>query len=140
MLPTVQAQQTVVWQGQYPPPEAVERYEKILPGAFDRMIRMAEQLQSAQIEEAKRALDYTQRDTKRGHWLGWSSGLVAIVGALCCLLLQYPWVASVFLGVPVLAVARALIESARSQPTGTNVIGTNVGPTPAPGPPPTEAK
>ena len=38
-----QVQQTVqLWQGQYPPPEAIEHYEKVLPGSFDRMIAMAE--------------------------------------------------------------------------------------------------
>ena len=66
-----QAQQTVqLWQGQYPPPEAIERYEKVLPGAFNRMIAMAEKLQAAQIEEAKRANAYTHSDTKRGRVCG----------------------------------------------------------------------
>ncbi|HUC12454.1 MAG TPA: DUF2335 domain-containing protein, partial [Stellaceae bacterium] len=39
------AQQSVrLWQAPYPPPEAIERYEKVLPGSFDRMIKMAEGL------------------------------------------------------------------------------------------------
>lgn len=113
--PGIQAQQTLqLWQGQYPPPDAVERYDRVLPGAFDRMIGMAERLQAAQIDETQRALEYTRADTRRGHWLGFVIAGLAMLGAFGCLELQFPWVATVFLSVPVMAVAKALIESARS--------------------------
>jgi uncharacterized membrane protein len=134
----LQTQQTVVWQGQYPPPDAIERYEKILPGSFDRMIRMAEQLQSAQIKEAESAQNYTQKDTKRGHWLGWSLSVIAIVGALGCLWLNYPWVAPAFLSLPVLAVAKALVESVKSQ-SSANVATTTIAPPPPDTPQPASA-
>lgn len=114
--PLSQAQQTVqLWQGQYPPPEAVEHYEKILPGAFDRMIRMAEQLQAAQIEETKRAQELTQADTKRGHWLGFCATIAAIAGAVSCTLFGWPWVGVAFVSVPVMAVAKALVESTKRE-------------------------
>jgi hypothetical protein len=57
-----------------------------------------------------------QTDTRRGHWLGWSVAILAMGGALGCLALGYPWVASLFLGIPVMAVAKALIESVKSKP------------------------
>src|SRR5579863_1101619 len=102
----VQAQ--VQWQGQYPPPEAIEHYEKVLPGAFTRMITMAEQLQSAQIAESKLVAEYTQRDNRRGHWLGFSAVILAMIAALAALALGYPWVAGAFISVPVMGVAKAL--------------------------------
>jgi uncharacterized membrane protein len=101
--------------GPYPPPEAVERYEKVLPGSFDRMIKMAEQLQAAQIEETRRALEYAQADSRRGHWLGWWVAIFAMVGAVACLQFNYPWVAAVFLSVPVMAIAKAFVEATKSQ-------------------------
>ena len=109
-----QTQQTVqLWQGQYPPPEAIEHYEKVLPGAFDRMIAMAERLQAAQIEESRRAHDYAHSDNRRGNWLGFSATVIAMICALGALAFNYPSVAGAFISVPVLGVARALIESAR---------------------------
>jgi uncharacterized membrane protein len=108
-------QQAQHWQGPYPPPDAIERYEAVLPGAFNRMIAMAEQLQAAQIEEARRVNEYTQRDSRRGLWLGWSTTVLAMIGAIGCLYFNSPWVAAAFLSVPVMAVARALVESAKSQ-------------------------
>ena len=122
MLPLPQSQQTLqVWQGQYPPPEAVEHYEKVLPGAFDRMIKMAEQLQAAQIDETRRAQTFAQADAKRGHWLGWSAAAFAMICAIASLAFGYPWVAAVFVSVPVMGVARALVESAKS-PTATDIV------------------
>jgi uncharacterized membrane protein len=117
-LPVPQIQ---LWQGQYPPPEAVKEYEKILPGSFNRMIRMAERLQEAQIAETERAQAYTANDSKRGHWLGFSTTIFAIAGAISCTVAGaitgasgVYWVAGTLVAVPVMAVARALIESART--------------------------
>jgi uncharacterized membrane protein len=113
LMLTAQVQQTMQsWQGPYPPPEAVERYEKLLPGTFDRMIKMAEQLQHAQIEEAKEVRAMTHKDQQRGNYLGFATAAVAMSGGLICLYLNSPWLGAVFLSVPVMGVAKALIESA----------------------------
>ena len=124
----VQQQQLQVWQGQYPPPDAIERYEAVLPGAFDRMIRMAEGTQSAQIRVVEDGLKATARDVARGHWLGFITSLAAMCGAIGSVLLHQPWVAGAFLSVPVMAVARALVESAKPKPSA-------VQPTQQPSPP-----
>ena len=122
-----QAQQTLqLWQGQYPPPEAIEHYEKVLPGAFDRMIAMAERLQAAQIDKSRRVHDYTFSDNRRGKWLGFSAAIIAMFCALGALAFNSPWVAAVFLSVPVMGVANALIESARkSSPADLLAAATN---------------
>jgi uncharacterized membrane protein len=125
-------QQLQLWNAPYPPPEAVKQYEEVLPGAFDRIIRMAELAQTAQIDATKRALDYAQRDTKRGHWLGFFATVLAMGFSFGCAWIGQPWVAAVFLGVPVMAVGKALIESATATPQTT----AQTFPIPQPGPPP----
>jgi uncharacterized membrane protein len=117
MASSAQAEQIIQsWKGPYPPPEAIERYERLLPGAFDRMIKMAEQLQAAQIEDSRLALTFTQQDARRGHWLGFTIALLAVVGAVATAALGFPWLSALFLGVPLLAVAQALILSTRREP------------------------
>jgi uncharacterized membrane protein len=127
----VQAQQTI-WQGPYPPPEAIERYETVLPGSFDRILKMVEKLQDAQIEQNKNALLFTRNDTRRAHWLGFSLGAIACGGAVACLVFGYPWVAAAFLSVPVLGVANALIESVKTPGTPTPPSASAVAPKPLP--------
>lgn len=114
LLPGIVQQQSVqLWQGQFPPPEAVERYEKVHPGAFDRMIRMAEESQRTQGHMAELAIEGVRTDTRRGHWLGFLLSMSAMTGALILGLLHVPWVAGAFLSVPVMGVAKALIDSVR---------------------------
>ena len=118
--PVQHTQQLQVWQGQFPPPDAVQKYEAVLPGSFDRIIRMAERLQEAQIDETKRAQDYTRDDARRGHWLGFGATIAAILAAVVCAAIaavtHVPgllWVAGALVGVPVMAVAKSLVETAR---------------------------
>ena len=99
------------------------------------MIRMAGQLQAAQIDTTRRAQDYARYDTRRGHWLGFVAAVLAMLLAFGCLLLQYPWVAAAFLSVPVMAVAKALIDTATSRPQAQPIQP----PAPAPPPQPTTA-
>lgn len=104
------------WTGPYPPPEAAERFEALLPGAFGRILAMAERAQEAQLTATDKAQTYLRNDTLRGHWLGFASSLAAMAGAGFCVYEASPWVAAAFLGVPVMAVARAFIGSTqRSQ-------------------------
>ncbi len=101
------------WQGPYPPPDAVERYEKILPGTFDRLIKMAEELQKAQIGEAREIRAMTHADQKRGSYLGFATTAVAMLGAVVSMYMGSTILGLAFLSVPVMAVAKALIESSR---------------------------
>jgi hypothetical protein len=81
------------------------------------MVTMAEQLQAQQISQAYFVLRNTQRDNRRGHWLGFLTTILAMVCALGCLFLDYPWVALAFVSIPVMAAANALVESAKAPTT-----------------------
>jgi uncharacterized membrane protein len=116
-LPFVQRQQVQVqvWQGQFPPPEAIREYENIQPGAFNRMITMAEEAQKAQISSLQRAQEYQRRDAKRGHLLGAAISLVAMGLSVYCAIHGQSVVAGLLLSVPVMAVARSLIEGVKRE-------------------------
>jgi uncharacterized membrane protein len=106
--------QLQVWQGQFPPPDAIERYERVMPGAFNRLMAMAERQQEAAIAAASGNRTFVQTATRRGHWMGFVVALVAMTGAGFCAYLRQPVIAALCLGVPVLSVAKALIDSAKS--------------------------
>ena len=109
------------WQGPYPPPEAAERFEALHPGFLNRILTMAEREQSSRIDSANRANDYMQTDIARGHWLGAVISLVAIVGAVASVFLGSPLVGVACVGVPVLAVAQALVQTYRQTTNPTPV-------------------
>lgn len=130
----LRVQQTEVWQGQFPPPDAIERYEKVSSGSFDRLITMAEKQQDASIEGNREARRNLRADTQRGHYLGALIAVLAIAGAVYCAVIGQPWVAAALVGVPVLAVARALVESSRAKPLAiqAKVAAEEISPTPQP--------
>ena len=55
-IATIEAALTV-HVGQLPPPETVERYELVMPGAFDRILTMAEQSQQNKHDYNRTVLD-----------------------------------------------------------------------------------
>jgi len=109
------AAQVSFWQGQFPPPEAVRTYDEVHPGAWDRIIRMAEKQQDAVISASDKAMDYQQKDTRRGQILGAFVTLACIGGAIYCAIIGQPWVAGGLVAVPVMAVPIALIQGRKQE-------------------------
>ena len=113
--PQLMIQQVQHWQSPYPPPEHIKEYEAILPGTFDRIIKMAEEAQRAQIDSTRRAQDNILADSKRGNYLGAIVTVLAMICAMVCVYKSAIWIASVFLSLPVMSVGKALIESAKAR-------------------------
>ena len=113
MFPVHQVQQVqVVRQGQFPPPDEIERYEAVMPGTFDRIMSMAEKQQDAAIAAANRGMELQARDVRRGHWLGAGTTIGAMIAAGVVVAIHGPAVVAVALvGVPVMSVAKALVDS-----------------------------
>jgi uncharacterized membrane protein len=122
LLAGMQIQQTRIWQGQIPPPEAMAQFEQILPGSFDRILKMAEKQQEGQIQNINQAQRLAGNDVQRGHYLGFALSALAIVSASWFVHEHAQVIAGLCLGVPVLAVAKALIDSARPGPGASSNI------------------
>lgn len=118
------------WQAPYPPPEAAERLEALHPGTFGRILVMAEREQAARIASVDSAQAYRHKEVARGHWLGFGISVSALASAVVCALASSPWVGAACVGVPVLAVALALVQSARQSAFPT--VSLAAPPTPAP--------
>lgn len=109
--PVGQMQAQQFWQGPFPPPEAIEHYEKSLPGVFDRLVGMAERMEAAQIEQSDTALKASTSEGKRGQYLGAGLGALAL---FCAAYVgdKNPWLGAAFLAVPVMGLAKSLVETA----------------------------
>jgi hypothetical protein len=92
---------------------------------------MAETQQNAVISASAEARALLSKDTARGHWLGWSVTLGALVGAVVCAYLKQPLVACALVAVPVISVAKALIDSSKAKPAPPPAAANNTPSTPA---------
>ena len=73
-LATIRASLTL-HAGPLPPPETVERYESVLPGAFDRILTMAENDQRDKFEHNRKFLTVYEHDN-RSNWKFAHSGQI----------------------------------------------------------------
>jgi uncharacterized membrane protein len=68
------------WSGPLPHPEALERYNQIVPGSAERIIAMAEDQHDHRIEIETRVIESNISAQKLGTILGFVVAMTAIVG------------------------------------------------------------
>ena len=71
--------------GPLPDADSAERYEKLQPGAFDRMLTLVEEMQRFQIEQSKT----TQREGFRVRKLGQWQAFIIVLAALSIVALGF---------------------------------------------------
>jgi uncharacterized membrane protein len=116
--PTVVTQATTQWSGPLPPPEALQKFEAVIPGGAERILAMAELEQKHRVGREGVALNAMIADTRRGQWLGGAVAIAAIAGAVGTAYAGVYWVVPASLvSVPVMAMIRALIVARGAGPT-----------------------
>ncbi len=71
-----------IYSGPIPPPEAFEKYEKVLPGAADRIMKMTERQQEHRMSLEKEAVGSQVKQSKRGQIFGFIIFFVCIAVAI----------------------------------------------------------
>ena len=75
---TPQARQGLVrarWQGPVPPPALIEQYNQVIENGAERIMRMAEKAQDAEIATGQAWI----AESRRGQWLGAAVSILALV-------------------------------------------------------------
>jgi len=70
--------------GPIPHPIILRQYEELLPGAADRIIKMAEKQAEHRQELEKKNLDYSHGQITKGQYLGFFIGLISIIAGAYC--------------------------------------------------------
>jgi len=117
--PSHPTQQAVVtsqqWVGPLPPPEALSRFDAIVPNGAERIFKMAEDEQSHRIESENIGLIASIAEAKRGQVLGATISIISLLSAIISIYLGAHWaVTGLLVGVPIMGLAKAIVDS-RSQ-------------------------
>lgn len=101
-----------VWSGFLPHPNDLERYNEMIPNCAERILAMAENEQKHRIRMDEDALPSLVKSNKRGQYLGWALSMSAVIGTSILALAGADWrICVAIVGIPVLAVAQALVSS-----------------------------
>ena len=105
------------WEGPLPNPEALERFDQVLPNGAERIFKMAEVEHAHRIAYETEALRVSVAEAKRGRYLrGAAIWLLAVAGAVGSVLIGAHWALSVALvGVPLMGLAIKIVESRSRQ-------------------------
>lgn len=95
--------------GPMPPPSLLLGYENIVPGAAERILRMAEEDSKHMREMDKAALDAAAREVKRGQIFGLLIGLAALGASMLAIAMGAPTVAGVIGGTTVVGLVSVFI-------------------------------
>lgn len=87
----------IQFSGPIPPPNIINEYEKILPGAADRILAMAEKQSSHRQSMEKKMIEAESRDSLLGILFGFLLGIGCIVAAIV-MSIVYPSSAGVISG------------------------------------------
>lgn len=102
------------WSGPVPRPADLAAYEQTLPGAADRILRMAEKSLDSQIATDKSLAEGDVQAVKRGQWQYWSVAMTSLGLAFIVLALGLPaWAAAVIASPAVFQFSASLIRSVR---------------------------
>ena len=103
------------WSGPLPPPDALARFNEIVPNGAERIFKMTEAEQAHRITFENTGLVAAIAEAKRGQLLGASISIVSLASALISIFLGAHWTVTVLLvGVPIMGLAKAIVDS-RSQ-------------------------
>jgi uncharacterized membrane protein len=98
------------YQGPLPPPEMMGQWEDILPGAADRIMRMAEKEQDTRLYWNRTTITAESRNSTLGLVFGIVALALLIGGALGCLYLGYEVAAGGFITATALGLVPAFIK------------------------------
>lgn len=129
----VQVSHQKLHQGPLPAPEDLQHYDDLLPGAAERIFRMAEIEQQHRHEQESKSIsselstrdllqatekariEGVMRSDKRGQYLGAAVSILAILGAIYTAGTQ-PYVAAALIGLPILGIVKALRNGPTQHP------------------------
>lgn len=95
--------------GPMPPPAVLEGYERVIPGAAERILLMAESDTRHQQEIEFAALMAAEGEVKRGQWFAFSIGVLALISSMVALHLGSPAVAGVIGGTTVVGLVSVFV-------------------------------
>jgi uncharacterized membrane protein len=95
--------------GPIPPPRVLEGYEKIVPGAAERILAMAESDMRHQQQYDNAILKASKDNIARGQILGFLIGIATISASIYSAILEYPWLAGILGGSTVVGLVTAFV-------------------------------
>ncbi len=99
--------------GPLPPPEVMKRYEEILPGSAERILKMAENQSEHRMSLEKIVIPRQQKESARGQIFGFVLSFLLMVCAVYAIASGFGWIGGMILTVTIVSIATLFIAGRR---------------------------
>ena len=110
------------WSGPLPEPDILRKYDEVLPGSAERILKMAEDQQKHHNDQETRQLDMyltlLQADSKRsnrGLWAGFAITLAGLGGGMFLVYAGHDWAGAAIAGLNLVSLAAVFVYGTRSR-------------------------
>lgn len=100
-----------------PDPSILARYNEIVPGSAERIIKLTEEQAAHRQQLENKALKAQITESKRGQWIAATLSVLFLIGSICVTLAGHDWVGAVLGGATVVGLVTAFIGGKRQQTT-----------------------
>ena len=104
-----------MYSGPIPHPRHLKAYEDVCPGAADRILRMAEKSQEAQLEIPGKMIAAESKYRNKGLLFGFLTLALLVIAALSCVYMGHPKTAALFLAAGAVGVVGRFIDGRRNR-------------------------
>lgn len=111
--PQITTLTTSLYAGPLPDPETFKKYEKVCPGAADRIITMAENQSAHRQAMENKFIDSRIKNSFLGLWMAFIIGIFIILCGVVCILLNHSTAGTIFSGIGVVSVISTFINNSK---------------------------
>jgi len=98
-----------------PPPETLKKFDEVVPGAAERIIKMAEGQFVHRTELEKLVIKSDVEQSKRGQLFGFAIAVIGFVTAIIAILNGEQWAAGIIGGATLATLAGVFVYGSRSR-------------------------
>ncbi len=103
------------WSGPFPPPAVIEKYEDMVPGAADRILKMTENQTAHRIEIEKMVVRGDSIRSYLGLLFGFILSMAVISGGIYLVANGHDWAGGVLIGLDIIGLAGVFVYGSRSR-------------------------
>lgn len=105
------------WSGPLPPPQAIQKFEEILPGAANRILEMTEKQSAHRIDMEKKVVERGSIHSLLGMIFGFIISVIAIVGGIYLIINDYVWPGVAMITLDLVGLASIFVYGSHSRRT-----------------------
>ena len=102
------------WEGPLPPPQILEGYESVVPGAADRILRMAEAQSESRLQIERTIVTGDSRRAYLGIVAGFVLSMVVIGGGIYLIATGHDWAGACLIGLNLVGLAGVFVYGSKS--------------------------